>query len=290
MKNWSRRSFLSVTAGSAATRWWRVKAAPETGMRFGLVTYQWGKDWDLPTLIENCRKANFAGVELRTQHAHGVEPTLSQAQRKDVKRRFADSGVTCVGYGSNQEFHSPDPAEVRRNIEGTFELIKLCHDIGASGVKVKPNNLPDDVPREKTIAQIASAINEVGRYAKDYGQFIRVEVHGRKTAEIPVIKAIFDQITEDNVGTCWNCNAQDLLPPGLEKNFKSLRNRFGDTIHVRVLNDPTYPYPQLFKLLVDSGYAGWVLLEASSEPADRVAAMREQLALFNKLVVDAMSA
>ena len=46
-------------------------------MKLGLVTYQWGKDWDLPTLIANCEKAGLQGVELRTQHAHGVETSLS---------------------------------------------------------------------------------------------------------------------------------------------------------------------------------------------------------------------
>ena len=43
----------------------------------GLVTYLWGKDWDLPTLIANCEATNFAGVELRSTHKHGVEVTLS---------------------------------------------------------------------------------------------------------------------------------------------------------------------------------------------------------------------
>ena len=42
-------------------------------MKFGLVTYQWGKDWDLPTLITNCERTGYHGIELRTQHAHGVE-------------------------------------------------------------------------------------------------------------------------------------------------------------------------------------------------------------------------
>ena len=39
---------------------------PGSAMRFGLVTYQWGRDWDLPTLIENCEKTRVLGVELRT--------------------------------------------------------------------------------------------------------------------------------------------------------------------------------------------------------------------------------
>lgn len=67
-------------------------------MRFGLVTYLWGKDMDLPTLLDVCEKSGVLGVELRTQHAHGVEPVLSKAQRIEVRKRFADSPVELVGY------------------------------------------------------------------------------------------------------------------------------------------------------------------------------------------------
>ena len=185
-------------------------AKPGSGMKLGLVTYLWGQDWDLPTLIANCEATNVLGVEVRTNHAHGVEPSLSPAERQEVKKKFADSPVECVGYGSNQEYHSPDPDALKKNIEGTYELIKLCHDIGATGVKVKPNNIPEEIPPEKTIAQIAASLNTVGKFAGDYGQKIRVEVHGRRSQELPNMKAIFDQVTDPNVFVCWNCNDQDL--------------------------------------------------------------------------------
>ncbi|HQS50662.1 MAG TPA: TIM barrel protein [Daejeonella sp.] len=131
----------------------------KSAMKFGLVTYQWGKDWDLPLIISNCEKTGFEAVELRTQHAHGVEISLNSRQRAEVKSRFADSPVTCVGYGSNFEFHSPDRAILRNNIEQTKDYIKLCRDIGASGIKVKPNTLPANIPREQTITQIANSLN-----------------------------------------------------------------------------------------------------------------------------------
>ncbi|MDR7128263.1 sugar phosphate isomerase/epimerase [Algoriphagus sp. 4150] len=255
----------------------------KSGMKFGLVTYQWGRDWDLPTLISNCEKAGVLGVELRTEHAHGVETSLTATERAEVKKRFKDSKVTCLGYGSNFEYHSPDPAVLRENIEGTKEYIKLCKDIGATGIKVKPNNLPADVPKEKTIAQIAASFNEVGKFAADYGQLVRVEVHGHLTQELPNMKAIFDQVTEPAVKICWNCNDEDLLPPGLEANFNSVKKWFGDTVHVREFNDGDYPYPALFKLFNDIKYDGWILMEARTEPTDRVAALKEQLALFNQL-------
>lgn len=254
------------------------------GIKFGLVTYQWGKDWDLPTLISNCEKTGYSGVELRTQHAHGVEINLSASQRAEVKKRFADSSVTCVGYGSNFEFHSPDPKQLRENIDQTKEYIKLCKDIGASGIKVKPNGLPKEIPKEKTIAQIGASLNEIGKFAQDFGLLVRVEVHGELTQEIPNIKAIFDHVTERNVKICWNCNPEDLLPPGLETNFNTVKKWIGDTVHIRELNENDYPYQNLFNLFIKFNYKGWFLLEARTEPADKIAAMKEQLILFNKMI------
>ena len=196
----------------------------KSGMKFGLVTYQWGKDWDLPTLIANCEKTGYQGVELRTQHAHGVETGLNALQRAGVKKRFDDSPVTCIGYGSNFEYHSPDAAKLRENIDQTKEYIKLCKDIGATGIKVKPNNLPDGIPKEKTIAQIAASFSEVGKFARDFGQMIRVEVHGNLTQELPNMRDIFEQVTEPNVKICWNSNDTDLLPPGLKGNFDMVKS------------------------------------------------------------------
>ena len=86
----SRRSFLEqsilgATALLAANPAGELMAKSPTRrgekMRFGLVTYLWGQDWDLPTLIENCERSKVLGVELRTTHAHGVEPRLSAEER-----------------------------------------------------------------------------------------------------------------------------------------------------------------------------------------------------------------
>ncbi len=284
----SRRKFIrnsmALGAGLALSRQFTACSGISTEkMQFGLVTYLWAQNWDLTSIIKNCEAAGYGGVELRTQHAHGVETSLSASQRADVKKRFADSSVKCIGYGSNFEYHSPDPVKVRENIEQTKEYIKLCSDIGASGIKVKPNDLPADVPAEKTIAQIAASLNETGKFARDHGQLVRVEVHGNKTQEIPVMKAIFEQVTEPAVKMCWNCNDQDLLPPGLEANFNSVKKWFGDTVHVRELNEGTYPYQQLFDLFNAIDYRGWILLEGRTEPSDPVAAMKEQIEVFNRM-------
>ncbi len=294
VKRYPRRSFLkrSLSAGialSALGPFHSCSSANAPEMRFGLVTYLWGRDWDLPTLISNCEIAGYTGVELRTQHAHGVETIMTPAERAEVKKRFNGSSVTCIGYGSNFEYHSPDPEQLRQNIEQTKEYIVLCKDIGATGIKVKPNYLPPEVPREKTIAQIAESLNEVGRFGQDYDQIIRVEVHGNITQELPVMKAIFEQVTEKNVKICWNSNQEDLLPPGLEGNFNMVKEWFGDTVHVRELDSDDYPYQQLIDLFTAIEYDGWILLEARTEPEDRVAAMKQQLELFDIMIENSRS-
>ena len=286
----NRRVFFERTAvlGAAASLGLGPRAVAATdgagGLAFGLVTYLWGQDMDLPTLLTACEKSGLLGVELRTQHAHRVEPSLSKSQRLDVRRRFADSPVTLVGYGSNAQFHENDPARLKHNIELTKQYVQLMHDCGGTGVKVKPNGFVRDVPREQTIQQIGKALNEVAAYAEGYGQRIRVEVHGSGTSELPVIKAIFDVADHPNVGVCWNSNDVDLQGEGLEYNFNLVKDRFADTVHVRELNQGNYPYAKLMKLLIDNRYEGWILLEARTNPGDKIAAMIEQRKVFEQLI------
>lgn len=288
-------SVFGMTAADGVRRAAWAAAAETTGkpgakIRLGLVTYLWGQDWDLPTLLTNCQKAKIGGVELRVQHKHGVEPTLSAEQRAEAKKRFADSGIVFVGPGTNEAFDYVEPEKVKRAIENTKAYVKLSHDCGGSGVKVRPNDLreKEGVPREKTIAQIGNALNEVGRFAADYGQQIRLEVHG-SAGPLPIIKQIMDVAVHPNVGVCWNCNGDELKPPGLEHHFNLVKDRFGATCHVRELNLGDYPYQELIKLLVRMDYDGWVLLECRTKPTDRVAALIEQREVFERMVRQAQA-
>lgn len=259
-------------------------------MQLGLVTYLWGKDWDVPTLIENCKKSKVLGVELRTEHAHGVDPGISDRRIKEVRKQFEDSPVELVGLGTNQDYHHVNQQQLRDSIERTKEWIKLSHDVGSSGVKVKPNAFPKEVSKEKTIEQIGKSLNEVGKFAADYGQEIRVEVHGVETQELPNMKAIFDVADHPNVKVCWNCNAEDLIGQGLEYNFNLVKDRFGKTVHVREMNLNDYPYQQLMNLLVGMNYDGWILLECRTDPADKVQAMKEQRKVWKEMLKTAQKA
>jgi len=239
-----------------------VAAAPANppAMRLGLVTYNLAKDWDLPTIIKNCAAARFEGVELRTTHAHGVEITLSKAQRAEVKKRFQDSRVQLMGLGSAFDYHTPDQDKLRRDIEATKEYIVLAHDVGATGVKVRPNALPKEVPPEKTLAQIGRALRELGEFAQNLGQQIRLEVHGSGTSLLPNIKAIMDAANHNNVGVCWNSNQSDLEGAGFAHNFDLVRDKIF-AVHLRDLYLEEYPFRRLLARLNQIGFRGFCLAE-----------------------------
>ena len=72
-----------------------------------------------------------------------------------------------------------DAAVVRKNIEETKRFAELAHDIGAIGVKVRPNGIPKEVPEAKTLEQIGRSLRECGQQSQGYGVEIWLEVHGR---------------------------------------------------------------------------------------------------------------
>jgi len=236
-------------------------------MHLGLVTYNLAADWDIATIIKNCEAAKFEGVELRTTHAHKVEVNLSKEERKAVKQRFADSKVQLMGLGSAFDYHTPDQAKLRKDIEGTKEYIVLAEDVGATGVKVRPNGFPKEVPQEKTLEQIGHALREIGDFARDHGQVIRLEVHGTGTSFPPNIKKILDVADHPSVGACWNSNASDLSGQGWDYNFGLLKNKIF-SVHMTDLFQEDYPYRKLLAGLNEVNFKGYCLAEipVSTDP------------------------
>jgi hypothetical protein len=302
-KELSRRSFLAHGVGVAAgvcagvnLTSCRYTLKPSTSKRnaqtrFGFTTYQWGKDWDIPTLITNCCTARTFGVELRTSqsYAHGVELELDAQQRREVRKKFEDSPVKLVGIATSERYDSPDAAKLEAAIENTKAFIKLSRDIGSSGVRVFPNSFHDGVPKDKTIEQISNSMNIVGAFAGDYGQQVRLEAHGN-VGELPTLRAIMDRVYQPSVRIKLNSSTRDAAGNGFEHNFGLVKDFLGDTLHLHNLKDTGFPYQLQMDLLVKMGWKGWQLLEVSDKVPDRVQALIEQRRIWDGLLDKSLNA
>lgn len=270
-----RRSFLAATgavalAGGAVTADSPGKEDGKPKFRLGLVTYLVGAKWKVPVLLKVCKAAGISPVELRTEHDHGVEVTLSKEKRKEVRKQFADAGIAIWGSGSTCDFHHKDQAKVKEQIETCKRFVELVADLGGKGVKVRPNALHKDVETKKTLEQIGKALVPCGKAAADAGVEIWVEVHGRGTAHPPHMKTIMETCGHKSVGVTWNSNATDIKNGSVAEYFKLLAPWI-KSCHINALyNDAAgkYPYRELFKLLRGIGYDRATLIEVGQKFTD----------------------
>jgi sugar phosphate isomerase/epimerase len=279
-----RREFLSGLAAVPVLGAVRLPQNPapapgHRGLKIGTVTYLIAKDWDVPTIIRNLTEARFDAVELRTTHAHGVEIAVSPAQRAEVRRQFEGSPVAIGGLGTTCEFHSPDPAVVRKNIDETKAWVQLARDVGAPGVKVRPNGIPANVPEEQTLEQIGKSLAECGAFGREHGVLIQLEVHGSESARLPRIRKMLDYGgNHPNVRVCWNSNQTDLLDGGFDATFPLVREQIGQ-VHMRDLFLEEYPWRRLITELVNMRFDGYCFAEIP-ESTDPLRVLKYYRGLF----------
>ena len=285
----SRRGFLGAMAaagaGAAVPAGAVAKGAGQRpAIHLGLVTYMIGARMDLPALIKLCEQTGLEGLELRSTHKHGVEPTLDAAGRARVRQLFAKTRVRLVGLGSACEFHSPDPAVVQKNIDLTKAFVDLAADVGAWGVKVRPNGLPKGVPEEKTLAQIAEALKRCGDHAERKRVVIFVECHGRGTSEPRRMARIMELCAHPQVCLCWNCNSVDIdrKSGSIRKNFE-LCQKWIRHAHIHDLY-AGYPYRELFGYLKAMSFDRYTMIE-SPGTSDPVRVLRFYRALWETMAL-----
>ncbi len=288
MSELTRRSFLAATAGAVVASSTRAAIPAKPKFKLGIVTYNVPKDWDLPTLLSVCKDVGIAAVECRTTHKHGVEPTLTVDQRKSVKQQFADSGVLFWGCGSTCEFHSPDAAVVKKQIEECKAFIQLAADLGGKGVKVRPNGVGKGHTVAQACEQIGYALKHCGKAAEDAGVEIWVEVHGSVTQIPKNMKAIMDACGQKSVGVTWNSNPTDLANGSIAENFEMLAKHI-KSCHINDLtNDKAgkYPYRELFQKLAGIDYDRYTLCEVGKayDPKEGKDFLRGYKKLWEELV------
>lgn len=248
----------------------------------GTVTYNLARAMDIETLIKTCESTGFKAVELRSTHKHGVEPTIDAAKRKAVRERFAKSKVKLFGLGSACEYHANNPDVVKKNISLSKQFLDLAADVGATGVKVRPNGFVKGVKEADTLKQIGLALQEVGEHAKKRNVEVWVEVHGHGTNHPPHMKTIMQHCGHPSVGVTWNCNPADIKDGSVVEYFKLLSPHI-KCVHLRDMFD-SYPHREMFSLLRGIGYDRFTLAEVP-DTSDPVRVMKYYRAAWELLSV-----
>lgn len=240
-------------------------------MKLCLLTFNLGRDFALDDLLAVCDRYGYEGVECRAQadHGHGIELDTTPAERAAIKEKFAASRVNLAGISTGCRFESLDPAERQEQIDISKQFIDLAVDVATPRIRVFGNAFPEGADKDEVIENVGHALREIGEHAEGTGVDCNLEMHGDFYRWQYTLRAV--QIADhDRIGIVYNCDRREPawgpISSFIEPVAEYLRH-----IHLHDIESPEYPYRDLFRILRNLGYAGYMSLEASpSADAERV--------------------
>jgi sugar phosphate isomerase/epimerase len=230
-------------------------------MRLSLDTYSIGTDLTLRDLLELLPANGFDGVEFRCEanQKHGVEPETSPAERRRVRTLLEGVGLEVSCLSTSQRFESPDPAVRASVIERVKQFIDLAADLGCGRIRTFGNDFPPGVPRPEVVQYVGESLRQCGEYAADKKVDVLLEMHGQFYYWEYCLGAV-KLADHPNVAINYNCDLKDLVDGSVAFTFSQVKDQVRH-VHMHDLENPGFPYKELFGLLKEMNYSGFCSLE-----------------------------
>lgn len=264
-------------------------------MRWALNTYQVAQGWDPETLCRVAAATGHDGVEFLQDYgqAHGLEADAPAEHRRRVRQALAVNGLECASLTSCQRFDMEDAEARRRAVAQVGRVLAYAPEMGCRHIRVLGDRLPEaSGERPPVIARVADALRTLGEQAAPLGLTVSLEVHGGFTDPEPA-RAVVEAVGLPNVGlvfnSVWRVGAASgwALPAGTAS-IRSLYDYFGrhfTSVHTHEMDRPeeTRYYRELFGLLRDAGWGGFISNECAYRGPDPERVLRLYTALFRAL-------
>ena len=117
--------------------------------------------WDLATILKGSR-SSVRGSRAADRPCPQGRGQSDQGRARRGPQAVRDSPCSWPGSAAPSSTSRPTRPSSSKNIEGTKEYVRLAHDVGSPGVKVRPNGIPKGADLDATLRQIGRALHEVG--------------------------------------------------------------------------------------------------------------------------------
>ncbi len=248
-------------------------------MKLCLLTYNMARTWSLPKIVEFSKAAGFAGVEFRVEasHEHGVELERTKAERREIRDRIEDAylEVACIGTSSRFEF--PEPEKRQAQIDRTKGYVELAADLACSRIRVFGNIIPAGVRRDDCVRYVGESLRALGEFAEPYGVDVLLEMHGQFNY-FGFSRAAVEIADHPRVAIVYNCDPRDIIAGSIAATYSQVRDWIRH-VHMHEFTG-VYPYPELFELLEEDGYDGYLSSEVDDKEATNETYLKTYAALF----------
>jgi sugar phosphate isomerase/epimerase len=253
-------------------------------MKLSLDTYSIGTDLTLRDLIELLTANGFDGVEFRCEanQKHGVELETSPEERRRIRTLLEGAGITVACLSTGQRYESPDPAARQAAIERTKRFLDLAADLGCGRIRVFGNDFPEGVPKPQVVQYVGESLRACGEHAEGSGVDVLLEMHGQFYYWEYALGAV--QVADHpNVAINYNCDVRDLVNGSVAYTFGQVKDHVRH-VHLHDLEDPAYPYKELFGILKETGYDGFCSLEEGYREGGERKVIALYAALYREMI------
>jgi sugar phosphate isomerase/epimerase len=236
-------------------------------MKYSFMTFS----TPLLTLAETlavAKRYGYDGIEPRldAKHAHGIEVAATAAERAAFRGQAAASGLALAGLATSLKF--ADPAAEAEMVSQAHERIDLAGDVGAPTIRVFGGKVPQALPREKAIEQVAKCLTAVAEHATRRGVVVCLETHDDWCDPVHVA-AVLARVNHPAIACNW-----DVMHPvrmgfaSVEQSFDLLRRWIrhthlhdgtgGAQLKMVPIGTGDIDHKTFLKLLKRAGYTGFL--------------------------------
>ena len=253
-------------------------------MKLSLDTYSIGTDLSLRDLVELLPANGFDGVEFRCERGqkHGVELETSPEERRRIRALLEEAGIEVACLSTGQRYESPDPAVRQAAIERTQQFVDLAADLGCGRIRVFGNDFPEGVPKPQVVQYVGESLRACGQHAEGKGVDVLLEMHGQFYYWEYCLDAV--KIADHpNVAINYNCDVRDRVNGSVAYTFNQVKDHVRH-VHVHELENPTFPYKELFGILKEMNYGGFCSLEEDHQEGGERKVIALYAALYREIV------
>lgn len=225
--------------------------------------------WSWERIVEQARVLGYDGIELR-----GVQneldacalPPFAPGERAATLSRLGQLKLSLCCLDTSCTFLSAQ--EIDETLRQGREAIDLAQDLGVPWVRVFGDRIPEGTDPEQAVAQVAAAMNALGRHAQGKGVSVLLETHG-SFADSRLMQRVFAQVDSPATGVLWDI-ANPLEAGDTVENVWERLGALIAHVHVKDITPKgkpclpgrgIVPIDRCVKLLREGGYEGWLSFE-----------------------------
>lgn len=262
--------------------------------------------WSIEEAIDRVANLGYAGIELMADVPHAWPPDTSIEQRRAIRRRVHDRGLTISNINAfmmravqdfwHPSWIEPDPAYRRQRVQHTIASLHMAAELGAPNITTEPGGpMPEGMDRATAMNLFVDGLQEALATAEKVGVALLVEPEpGLLIETANQFVELASRVNSPMFGLNFDIGHFYCVSEPLSAIVHRLRlwtrHYHVEDIAASRVHEHLIPgrgaidFAELVKAIRDTGYDGWLTVELYPYLDDPDGAGRESFEFMSSLI------